>query len=106
MAEAIDKGLGIHGGELLGLVAELGESLDELGLGEGTFPAFCGRAAQEFPADVFELTFHRRVVGEVHLLELVDEADQPVEGLLVNPGFRGADAVKHLLAQGGGLLAQ
>ena len=38
-------------------------------------------------------------LAKVHLLELVDEPHEPVEGLLMHAGLRGLDAREHLLAE-------
>jgi hypothetical protein len=49
----------------------------------GTVAVFLGGLRQQLHTHAFQLPLHLEVVGKVHLLELVDETDETVEGLLM-----------------------
>jgi hypothetical protein len=59
-----------------------------------------GAAVQQLAANPLELMLHFGIVGEVQVPEVIDETDQPVEGLLVDPvGLASAHAGQHFLAE-------
>ena len=93
-------------GQATGLLREPGQALSELRPGRCAVAVLLGGAPEQLPADLFQPLFHLGVVGEVQLLELVDEPDQPVERALMHAGLAGLDAVQHVVAQLSGLFAQ
>ena len=103
-AKAFDEGGGVRHRELAGVVPELRQPLDEVCTGAFIVPVLDRGSVEQLAAYGFQLSFHVRVVGEVHLLELVDEPHQPVQRLLVYPGFGRADGMQHVVAQLGRLI--
>ena len=82
-----------------GLGRELSQTLLEFGPGRSTIPVFYSRFRQKLAFDSLQLLFHHRVIDEVHLLKLVDEADEAVQGLLMDPSFAIVDTGEHVFAE-------
>jgi hypothetical protein len=80
LTEPINQLRGILAGEISGLIGELGEAALQPGPGDCGIPVLLGCFGQQLLFYAFQLRFHNPVVGEVHGFELVDKADQTIEG--------------------------
>src|SRR4051794_33131246 len=79
LAELLHEFPGIGLRQLAGLSGQRTQSVAQGTLGGLVVAVFGRRPGEQLAADSFELRFHLRVIGEVHLTELVDEAGEPIQ---------------------------
>ena len=93
-------------GHLASLVGQAAETIDQLLFPALVAPILLGGSRQELLAHFVQLGFHLLVTRKVETSELLDEMDQPVQGFLMNSGFRSVNACQHVCAKLGGLGAK
>ena len=107
LAELFNEFASVCLSQFAGFASKGAEPLAKGMFGRMTLPIFGCRTAEKLAANLFKLGSHFTIIGKVHLLKLINESGQAIEGLLMDAiGFSTADTGEHFFAKGGGLFAE